>query len=233
MGDIDQTQRLVRSIVRLRQAELAGAGDFAAEVREDLEEVVGPSLSRAESARLLGVTQTALDRHIMRGAIPVVVTPYGRHEIPLLELVRLLAEVLTIKEHGGTARPLSAALKARRKRAITLDRATITTPPPRSEGRAGGELHGLAYHRAVAARLDRQMVVDARRRLARWRRLGRVDPRWAEKWEQILSLLPRATAAAIVVDSRTGYDLRQSSPFAGALEHEERKRVLELVASVS
>jgi hypothetical protein len=91
------------------------------------------------------------------------------------------------------------------------------------------ELQGLAYHRLVARRLDEQLVDDASRRLRRWREEGRIHPRWADEWERILALpLPRI-ARAIGADSERGVELRQSSPFAGALTQQERRRVLRAV----
>jgi hypothetical protein len=71
-------------------------------------------------------------------------------------------------------------------------------------------LHALAYHRVVANRLDEMLVRDARRRLERWEKEGRIDPRWAREWEQILAL-------------------RQSSPFAGSLTEHERRRIVQAV----
>ena len=227
-----ETETLIRDIVRLREAELAGAPEGVADVREDLEEMVGPTIGRATSARVLGITQTALDRHIGRGAVPVVITPSGRREIPLAELVRLSLDLGEVKRSGGAPRPLAATLRSRRERARSLDRATVLPPGFRCD-RAGGEIQGLAFHRAVAARLDPQMVSDARRRLRRWRERGNVDERWARDWEDVLSRPLADIGRAITADDARGRDLRQSSPFAGALDHEERRRVMELIADAT
>jgi hypothetical protein len=225
-------ERLIHDIVRLRKAELTGAPDGVADVREDLEEMVGPTIGRATSARVLGITQTALDRHIGRGAVPVVTTPSGRREVPLAELVRLALDLGEVKRSGGASRPLAATLRSRRERARSLDRATVLPPGFRS-GRAGGEIQGLAFHRGVAARLDPQMVSDARRRLRRWRERGSIDERWAREWEDVLSRPLADIGRAITADDARGRDLRQSSPFAGALDHQERQRVMELVAEAT
>jgi hypothetical protein len=226
----DQTERLVRDIARLRSAELVGAPDGVAEVREDLEGMVGSTVSRAVSARLLGVTQTALDRHIDRGAVAVVLTPNGRREVPLTELVRLILALDEVTRSGGESHPLAAVLRARRQRALSIDHATVMPDEP-GAGRSSGEIRSLAFHRAVADRLDHQMVVDARRRLRRWTRAGMIDERWAGEWENVLSLPLDGLRRAMTSDDPVGQDLRQSSPFAGALDHEERKRVMDLVPS--
>ena len=230
MTSRNQTEVLVRDIARLRQAELAGAPEGVADVREDLEEMVGPTVGRASAARILGITQTALDRHVERGAIPVVITPSGRREVPLAELVRLILDLTTVTRSSPRSRPLGTALRERRERALSIDPQTVLPPSPLVSDRSTGEIRGLAFHRVVAARLDRQMVVDARRRLRRWRRTGTIDERWASEWEQVLSRPLAEIQRTITTDDARGRDLRQSSPFAGALGHEERQRVLEIVA---
>jgi hypothetical protein len=226
-------ERLIRDIVRLRKAELTGAPDCVADVREDLEAMVGPTIGRAASARVLGITQTALDRHISRGAIPAVTTPAGRKEVPLSELVRLALDLAEMERAGDTPRPLAATLRSRKERAQGLDRATVLPPEIGSGRDGGGELRGLAFHRAVAARLDRQMVADAGRRLRRWRERGNIDERWAREWDDLLSRPLADIGRAITADDERGRDLRQNSPFAGALDHEERRRVMELVAAAT
>lgn len=225
------TERLIHDIIRLRRAELAGASEGVGDVRDDLEQIVGPTIGRATAARILGITQTALDRHISRGTIPVVITPSGRWEVPLTELVRLALDLDEVKRAGAGPRPLAATLRSRKERAQRLTRTTVLPPglgPTDPHG--GAELRGLAFHRAVAARLDRQLVMDARRRLRRWRDEGSIDERWAQEWERVLSRPLPEIRRVITAATAHGRDLRQSSPFAGALAHEERQRVMELVA---
>lgn len=96
----------------------------------------------------------------------------------------------------------------------------------------GAELRGLAYHRVVARRLDQRLVDDARERLGRWASEDRIDPRYLRRWEAILNRSPASIAKVIGRDDQRGRELRQNSPFAGALNEAERLRVLEIVASV-
>ena len=96
-------------------------------------------------------------------------------------------------------------------------------------GHRQSEIIALAYHRLVASRLDRLLVLDARRRLSRWAEQGRIAKRWSDEWERVLRLPHGEMRRAIAVDDERGRDLRQSSPFAGALSEPERRRVLELV----
>lgn len=226
-------ERLIRDIVRLRRAELSGAPDEVGDVRDDLERLVGPSVSRALAARVLGITQSALDRHVAKGAIPVVPTADGRREVPLSALVALALDLDEARRSGVVRHPLGAALRVRRERARRLDTHALLPPElASSEGHRGAELRSLALHRAIARRLDRQLVLDARRRLRRWRAEGAIDERWAREWERVLSRPIPEIARVIAADGSRERDLRQSSPFAGALPHEERQRILELVGEV-
>jgi hypothetical protein len=236
MGRIADTEQLVKNIARLRHAErLSPAREDIASVRADLEGVVGPTVSRAMAARLLGVSQTALDRWIASGDIPVVITPSDRRQVPLHALLDLMQAVDDhANAHSEEAHPLAAVLRERRRAAERLDlrRVVSQAASAKEPGRdhRGAELRSLAYHRAVAQRLDERMVHDARRRLGRWRREGRIDPRYAEQWEAVLdSSLPRI-ARLIGSDSERARALRQNSPFAGTLGEHERRRVLETVS---
>lgn len=220
--------------MRLRQAERASpAGDVIVDVRGDLEAMVGPTVRRAAAARLLGVSQTALDRWIAKGDVPVVLNPHGGRQVPLNSLVELAADVEE-RRAGGDPNPLASVLRRRRSDAEKLDLGT-TLPArdgrPRGEGpHRGPELRSLAYHRAVAQRLDARVVEDARSRLRRWRSQGRIDGGTADRWDEILSWPAERIATFIGDDSEEARALRQSSPFAGILSEREREHVLAAVA---
>src|SRR5919202_5941744 len=98
------TSSLVENIVRLRRAARSADGAVRDEIESvlaNLEDAAGPTVSRAEAARLLGISQTALDRWIGKGEIPAVVTPGGRREIPLAQLVGLLEDLESRRGAGG------------------------------------------------------------------------------------------------------------------------------------
>ena len=226
MGVIANREQLVRNIVRLRRAERASSlSEDIAAVRADLERAVGSTVSRALSARLLGVSQTALDRWIGQGDIPVVMTARDRREVPLSALVELVEEV----EAQLGERPVAAVIRNRRADAERLDADTILPGDRLRTGHGTAEARSLAYHRAVAQRLDRATVEQARHRLHRWQREGRIDPRYAETWEQLLGGPLSRVRGVISEDSQTSRDLRQNSPFAGTLTTQERRRVLDAV----
>jgi hypothetical protein len=181
------------------------------------------------AARLLGVSQTALDRWIALGDVPVVVGRAGRREVPLHALVEL---VEAMDERGGShreAHPLAFLMNERRARARSLDVKSIVDDLPRGRERdhRDAELRGLAYHRVVARRLDRRIVQTACDRLEQWRSVARIDPRYAREWEQVLSESPARIAQLIAEDSQRMRDLRQSSPFAGVLSEPERRALYE------
>ena len=90
---------------------------------------------------------------------------------------------------------------------------------------------GRAYHRAVAQQLDAADLAEARERLGRWRAAGSIDERLADVWDAILSR-PRDDVARTIAGDLAG-SLLQSSPFAGTLTEQQRRRVLELVKAAT
>lgn len=227
----ERKKRAIESILRVRRAERLAEPKLSsdlASVREFLEEEVGSTVRASEAARVLGVTQPALNGWIDKGEISALMTPKGRREIPLAELVGLLDEVQQARD-DGRGRPLAAVIHERRRRsadAIDLDR---LLPRKRGRGHRIAELQGLAYHRLIAERLDGGMVEGARQRLDRWRESGRVHTRWADEWERILSLPVPRIARAISADTPSGRELRQTSPFAGLLTEQERRALLKAI----
>lgn len=222
----DDTNRLIEHILRLRRLEHRADPETRAElseVRQFLEDVGGPTISRAKAARALGISQTALDRWIAKGDLAVVTTPRGRREVPLSELIELLLEVE--KTGGHPSRPLAPVMRERQRRAseeVDLDRLL-----PRKRGRSHktAELQSLAYHRLVAERLDEHGVDRARQRLRKWIDSGRIHPSWAEEWTRLLEMPLQRIAKAISADTIRARELRQTSPFAGLLTEQERHRL--------
>jgi len=121
MASIAESLKLVDGIVRLRRVERLGAvaGDVAP-VRRDLESRLGPTLSRSRAARILGVSQTALDRWVDARQIPVVLTPSGRREVPRQFVVELRESIDELLRKGVHRHVLAAALAKRRKAAEGL-----------------------------------------------------------------------------------------------------------------
>lgn len=199
-------------------------------MRADLESQLGPTVSRALAARALGVSQTALDRWIRSGDVPTVLTPRGRVEVPRRFVVELAEELDDLKA-GRHRHPLATALKRRRERAKRFG-SRLPASPGRSRRRSGhdaAEERGLAYHGAVAKRLDPALVAEARRRIERLSAEGKIHPRWAARWRELLSQPLGQIRAKIQADSQEGRDLRQNSPFAGALSELERRQILERI----
>ena len=223
----------VEHIVRLKRAERLADPPVRAQIEpvvEYLEDLVGPTVRPADAARILAISQPALSRWIEKGEISAVTTPEGRREIPLSELLELVDEVDTRRAQGAS-RPLGMAIRDRRRRsaeAIEIDR---LLPPRRRRRRSHrtAELQALAYHRLLAERLDERLVEEARRRLRRWRAAGRIDPRWADEWERILAMPVTRIARMIGADSPRARELRQASPFAGALTEQERRALTRAV----
>ncbi len=226
-----ETPQALTSVLRLRRAARNAPPHLREEilpVLEFLEGIVGPTVRPADAARLLGISQPALKRWLDSGDISTVTTPRGRREIPLSELLDLLEELEQVREEAGS-RPLTRVIRERRRHAqesIDLDRLL-----PRRNRRTHRvpELQALVYHRAIAERLDDQIVDDARRRLRRWSRSGRIDPRWSDEWDRILAMPLPEIQSAISADSKRARELRQTSPFAGILTEQERRRLVKAV----
>lgn len=214
----------IENIVRLRRAENLASPELRPEiasVRTFLETLVGSTISRAEAARVLGISQPALDKWISKGEISSVLTPQDRREVPLAEVVGLLDDVQRARQEQR-GRPLTWVLRERARSAreeIDVDR-LLPKRKPRTHRIA--ELQSLAYHRLVAERLNDSIVDAARGRLRRWNQEGRLHPHWAEEWEHILSMPVSQVRAAISADSSVARELRQTSPFTDVLTEQER-----------
>lgn len=223
------TDEAIAHILQLRRLERSGTAGRreTVAVREFLERIVGPTLRPADAARLLGVSKSALIKWLDQGEIATVMTPRGRREIPTTELIGLLEDVEHARSEGAQ-RPLSRVISNRRRRAsesVDVDRLL----PRRSRTHRTAEVHSLAYHRLVAERLDQGVVDEARRRLANWRRAQRIDPRWADAWEKVLGRPVASVAKTISADTPRARALRQTSPFAGLLTEQERRRLTQAV----
>jgi hypothetical protein len=230
MGVVDRRRDLFENIVRLRRAsrEVPGNRDIAA-VRVALERELGETVSRRLAARVLGVSHTALDRWIKAKDLPTVYSPQGRVEVPVPALLDLYEAVEHDRADTPHRYPLTATMKSQRQAARRLPLDNGTTRPPRS-GDERTRARSLAYHRAVAKRLRKAMVDEARHVLFRWREQGRIDDRYADRWEQVLDRPLRDIRRALVEETAAADDLRQNSPFAGMLSEPERLRIIREVS---
>jgi hypothetical protein len=228
MGVVDRKQELFENIVRLRRAgrQAPSSSDISI-VRATLERELGETMSRRLAARVLGVSHTALDRWIKTGDLPVVYSPKGRVEIPVPALLDLYESVEAGRAEGPRRYVLTPTMARHREAARRL----------RTEGSSHGEgphdparARSLAYHRAVAQRLRKPMVEEARHVLLRWRHQGRIDERYAHRWEHLLGQPIPEIRRVLVDESPDADDLRQNSPFAGVLSEPERLRILHEVA---
>ncbi len=225
MGVVDRKEQLFENIARLRRAGRATPGnpDIAA-VRFALEIELGETVSRRLAARLLGVSHTALERWIKTGDVPVVYSAAGRTEVPVPALLDLYEESEAERDQSSP-NVLAATMERRRAAAerLVVDRSVGAGPHDRARAR------GLAYHRAVAQRLHKPMIEEARHVLFRWRAQAKIDPHYADQWAQVLTRSLPEIRRALVEESETADDLRQSSPFAGLLSEPERRRILQAI----
>lgn len=233
LGNMPKTfsQEAIDHIVELRRVEHLAQPRIRrqlADVRSFLERLAGRTVRPADAAKLMGISQPALKRWIDKGEIAAVMTPEGRREIPLTELVELLDEIAQARAQGAD-RPLTRVIRERKQRAareIDVDR---LLPRRRQRGHRTAELQSLAYHRLIAERLNADIVEEARMRLDKWRKEGQVDPRWAAEWQRVLDRPLPTIRRAISADSEKARALRQTSPFAGLLTEQERRHLTSAV----
>jgi hypothetical protein len=221
----------VGHIANLRAVErrLAG-GDRTrvASVRTALEAAVGRTVRPAVAARVLGLSQASLGRWLDLGEIAPVLTPQGRREVPVTELVGLLAELDEIPPGPGKRRVKVVIDRRRARAASSIDVAWMASAE--RAGHDAAALRSLAYHRVVSSRLDEDTLTEARARVERWSASGSVHPDWVSRWERLLALPLPEVAEALSSDSVEMGALRQTSPFAGLLNEQERGRLLAAVA---
>jgi hypothetical protein len=85
----------------------------------------------------------------------------------------------------------------------------------------------IAYHGAIAERMRRQpeILTNARQRVETWMSSGTAVPFYAQRWAEILAGDISSIAAFLTERSEIAEELRQSSPFAGALQPQERWKI--------
>jgi hypothetical protein len=227
---LERKRELFEHIVRLRRVsrQLLGDRDIAA-VRAALERELGETVSLRLASELLGVSHTALRRWVVSGDVPTAYSRSGRTEVPVSALLDLHEAVESERRAGHRRKHVLEPIFTRnRERARSL-RPRELVPEAQAGGHRRAELRALAYHRALGNRLSGAIVDDARYRLWRWRDEGKVDDRYAERWDEVLHL-PLADVRRIIgEDSDQGRDLRQNSPFSGMLSEAERRRIIEEV----
>jgi hypothetical protein len=234
MGAVTERERLVRNLVRLKRAHSRDPqSEELVAVRADLESMIGGSVSQALASRVLNVSRQALAKRIEQGDVPTVLTRDGRSEVPVGALVDLAGAIQAVPTGARSQSALGAVIAANRRAADELDDGELLPASFLADGTSHAHRHAellsLAYHRAVARRLDSQLIADARARLARWRQEQRIHPTYADQWDEVLRLPVAEVARLLVADDARGRDLRQSSPFAGALSEPERRRVAQAV----
>jgi hypothetical protein len=89
------------------------------------------------------------------------------------------------------------------------------------------EERSLAYHRVIAGRLETQpeTLARARQRVQAWLASGTEAPFYARKWAEILAGETASIETFLTERSELADELRQSSPFAGALDPRERWKI--------
>jgi hypothetical protein len=90
------------------------------------------------------------------------------------------------------------------------------------------DARSLAMHAVIAQKIERDpaLIAVAHRNLRRWQqKWGQRRPQWATEWLAILDRSWPEIAAVMTDPGEASTRLRQSSPFAGVLSTDERRRI--------
>ncbi len=89
------------------------------------------------------------------------------------------------------------------------------------------EERSIAYHRVIAERFPAQpeILANARRRVESWLLETTAAPFYALKWAEVLARDETSIARFLTERSELANELRQSTPFAGALKPQERWKI--------
>jgi hypothetical protein len=89
------------------------------------------------------------------------------------------------------------------------------------------EERSIEYHRLIAERLRRDPAILelARERVAGWLAASEKPPFYARRWAEVLAGDSPSVAAFLTDRGELATELRQSTPFAGAITAQERWRI--------
>ena len=152
--------------------------------------------------------------------------------MPVSALVDLY-EAITAERESGRRRlhVIEPAMTEARARANALRPARLIDDRDGAGPHDRAERRNRAYHAAVARHLRKSTVERALHQLWRWDEEGTIDPRYAEAWEDVLRRPLPEIKRVLTEASQQARDLRQNSPFAGALSEPERRRILDEIHS--
>lgn len=229
-----RSERLFANIVLIRDAQRRLPDDDGlGVVLADLERELGPAVSRNLAAKLLGISHSGLQRWIQAGDVALVTDAKGKVGVPVGTLLRLHDALRAQRELGEQRlHVLEPLMLEGRRNADRLDSFRLLDELAASDdedGHGRATRRAQAYHAALARRLRRSDVQEARGQLRRWRAEGRIDPRYADEWEAVLARPVSEIRRVLVDDSPWADDLRQNSPLAGLLSEAERRKILERV----
>jgi hypothetical protein len=223
MSAVANKKRWFEQVVALRRAQRSAPGvREIPTVRAQIEEQIGSAVSMSLAAGILDVSEGAIRRWVRRGELPTVISEQGRTGIPVGALADLYERVAEQRSQGRkhVIEPhMAAARRAADRMRVDVD-FQVDDPHGRSLARA------LAYHQAVARKLNRPMADKALHRVWEWESQGRINTEYGRRWEDLLRRPVREIRACITATTSEADDLRQNSPFAGELSEPERRRIL-------
>lgn len=168
-----------------------------------------------------------VDCWINAGDVPLVPTRDGKLGVPVPVLVDLHDSIRNAREdRNRRLHVIEPSMTDARARADALDAKSLVPEHETVDPHDRAERRNRAYHAAVARHLRRATVRRAQHQLWRWEAEGTIHPRYADAWDDVLKRPLGSIKAVLTENSQWARDLRQNSPFAGALSEPERRKIL-------
>lgn len=229
MNSTDRKLATLRNLARLRRVQLLLPDNVdLMDVRIHLEQELGGFVSQRVAARALGVCHTTVQRWASQGDLPTVITPTGKSAVPVGPLLRVMDSVDEVVRSGERKKHIVEPVIAEARQRATELQQHLELGDAGTDGidpHDAAQVRARDLHRAIAFRLDSAMVDEAKRTLYRFERLGQIHPTYASQWREVLGGDLESIKLAITADDLSARDLRQNSPFAGALSGPEREVV--------
>jgi hypothetical protein len=170
---------------------------------EGIQVALGEAVPQRTAARALGVAHPEVSKLISAKKLRTIDNAKGKAQISVESLLEL------IEDWGG----VHAVVSKKEERRTRLAEMAAERDDGKSDIQRLMELRALAFHRAMARNLDREMCDRASDVLEEQRSAGVITDDEAEEWEKILDRPVSDVASRMVDMSDAGVELRKSSPF--------------------
>lgn len=202
----EEREAMIHGLVGLRRVRLLLPGNEDVDRGiSGIKAALGEAVSQRTAAKAIGITHPELSKLISAKELAIKDTARGRSQVEVESLVAYI-------EGADLSPPEPPAWKRRR-----AEREAAAADPDLADQQADLQrimkMRALAFHRALARNLDRELVERAQEIVADWRESGELSAEQAEAWEVLLARPVTDIAAKMTDYSPAGEALREKSPF--------------------